>query len=218
MAIWSYLWAWSWITKWLYHLEGNANDDSGNSANGTATNVTWQWWNIWSGSWLFVRSSWSKVVTPFSDPWSASTFVIKIKTTTTASWFDEYSAITKRNWSFTFQMAMVSPSNTTKISMYDWGVTATRIYSWVINDWKRHTVAMTMTNNTTASIYTDWFKTWTSSSFSFVTQSFSNWNLIWDFNTWWRAFDWSMDEFIVENVAWNDAQHRKYHTYSKWWF
>ena len=218
MALWQYLGAWSWVSKWIYHLDWNANDSSGNSANGTATNITWQWWTIWTWSALFVRTSASKIVTPFADPWSASTFIWKIKTTTSASSTNEYTFITKRNWTFTFQFTMKWWLSSNKIHLNDWGVTWTTIATSAINDWKWHTVAMVMSNSTTATVYTDGNQTWTSSSFSFVTQSFSNWNLLWDFNTWWRAFDWSMDEFIVENRAWTASEIRKYHTYSRWFF
>lgn len=44
---WEYLWAWSSVTQGLYHLNGNANDNSGNARNGTASNITWVNGKIW---------------------------------------------------------------------------------------------------------------------------------------------------------------------------
>ena len=48
MALWEYLGAGSGTTKWLYKLNGNANDSSWNWNNGTSTNVSWVAGRLWS--------------------------------------------------------------------------------------------------------------------------------------------------------------------------
>lgn len=66
-------------TKGLYRLNGNANDDSGNSNNGTATNVTWIDGKIGSGAGSFNGSS-SYISSAYSNVSSEITTLFWFKT------------------------------------------------------------------------------------------------------------------------------------------
>lgn len=73
MALGEYISAGSDITKLLYHLNGNANDSSGNAYNGTATNVTFNNdYGVFSQGAYFNGSS--SVITNGSVILSTSTF------------------------------------------------------------------------------------------------------------------------------------------------
>jgi hypothetical protein len=147
------------------------------------------------------------------------TFSCFFKTTTTANWVNEWILYCKRNGTFTFQITMRWLLSTNKIYVTDWGVTWTNLWSTnAINDWIWHQLWFIMRNNTTAELYIDWTLNSSSSAFSFITQSFTNWNLLWDFNTWWRAWDGSIDEVIIENRAWSANEMKKYYTYAKWFY
>ena len=62
MSLGEFLGSWSAVTKWLYKLDNNANDSSGNWANWTATNVAYVSGKIWSNCWQFNNTS-SKITT-----------------------------------------------------------------------------------------------------------------------------------------------------------
>lgn len=194
-----------------YTMEWNSNDAIW-SNNWTDTVIVYNsiYWKIsqWA---LFVRASWSKVNLPTfnlntaSNPWSAQAW---IKTTTTWSWVLQYSVISRRTWTNTFQLAMVSNiwSWTTNLQLNDWWVTATYIESWVINDWNWHHIIVTSSSNTSAKIYVDWTLKASSTAFSFITQSIANWNNIWNFDAWWRAWDGYIDEVFYFWYELSDAQ------------
>lgn len=182
-----------------YKLDWNSNEEV-SARNWTDTSITYSSsdWKIVQGA-LFTRASASKINIPAfdaniaSNPWSVAAW---FKTSITAAWLDEYSIISRRTWTNTFQLCIAWPTTgiANKLRVYDWWVTSTKIYSWVINDWNWHHVVVTSSSNTSAKIYTDWVLSDSSTSFSFVTQSIANWNNIWNFDTWWRCWDWDIDE------------------------
>jgi len=183
----------------FYKLDWNSNDAVW-SNNWTDTSITYSAgdWKIVQGA-LFTRASNSKINIPAfnpntaSNPWSAQAW---IKTSITWSWILQYSLISRRTWTNTFQLAMVSNiwSWTTNLQLNDWWVTSTYIETWVINDWNWHHIVVTSSSNTSAKIYKDWTLANSSTAFSFITQSIANGNNIWNFDANWRWWDWDIDE------------------------
>lgn len=181
-----------------YSMGWNSNDSLWVN-NGTDTVIVYNaiYWKVWQWA-LFVRASWSKINLPAfnlntaSNPWSVSVW---INTTTTWAWWSEYSVISRRTWTNTFQLAIGWSISATKISLNDWGASATHIESTnAINDWTWHHIVVTASSNTSAKLYVDWTLNTSSTAFSFVTQSIAFGNNIWNFDTWWRAWDWNIDE------------------------
>ena len=214
--LWEYLGAGSSTTKLLLHLNWNANDSSGNWNNWTPTNVSWIGGKIWSGSAGFNRASWSYIALPNFNlnssnwwPWTFSCWV-KSWTIWQANFWN--TIINKRNWWNTFTLVADNGSN--KITLSDWGATSTTIVSnKIVTDDIRHCIIATSTGATNGSLYVDWVLQWTSNSFNFVTQNFSN--MIWNFDWWWRGWNWNIDEPICEARAWSAEEVRKYYTFSK---
>ena len=73
MTLGEYNWAGAATTLWLYHLNWNSNDSSGNGNNWTDTNISyvdWKFWQCGSFNW-----SSSKIVISTITPWTAFTLV-----------------------------------------------------------------------------------------------------------------------------------------------
>lgn len=186
-----------------YKLDNNSNDAVW-SNNGTDTAITY--WtsygkiNEWA---LFVRASASKIRLPSfnlntaSNPWSVQA---RIKTTTTFTWTDEWTVISRRTGTNTFQIRWKGSTSWTTVSLFDWWVTSTQLQSATINDWNWHHIVVTSSSNTSAKMYTDGSLTGSSTAFSFVTQTITNGNNIGNFDTWWRCWDWSIDEVFYRGV------------------
>lgn len=218
-SLWEYLGAWSSTTKLLLHLDWNANDSSWNWNNWTPTNITWVGGKLGSWSTSFNRSSWSNILLPNfnlnSSDWWPWTFSCWFKT---PSWWQAsfWNIIfNKRTGNNTF--CLLLPNGSVNLSVNDWSATATTINGLnnvVDNKW--HSVVVTSTSYTNASLYVDWVLQGTSNSFNFVTQSF--YNMIWNFDWWWRGWLWEIDEVICEARAWSANEVRKYYTFSQWKF
>lgn len=218
MALWEYLWSWSGITKWLYHLNWDANDSSGNGNHGTATNITWVWWKLWSGAASFNGSS--KITTVSSNLlnfWTSNfTIVCWVNSSSTGafSWAisnSEASSWHRRIWVRYFSNNKVTFSVRTSTWDFDldtwvsvnWSrnnVIVTRV-SWVFNIYINWALVLTNNSHTTKNIWKDW--TWLVFWFSPADNSY---------------YAWLIDEVIIENRAWTPEQIKKYYTYSKWRF
>lgn len=72
---------WEWLLNW------NSSDSSGYGNNGTATNVTYTWTDIWYQSQcaVFNWSSSRVVIRPYNSPWDIFTISLFLKTTLTNS-------------------------------------------------------------------------------------------------------------------------------------
>lgn len=236
MALWEYLWSWSGITKWLYHLNWNANDDSWNGNNGTATNITWVWWKLGSGAASFNGSN-SQITLPNSVIISGNnprTILAWVK----YSFRDTGSAIFSSifwwwvnvNWQDFHFLIVDDYWNDNELRLYVRRMMndqrSISIKS-LINDGKRHLVWVTY----------DWTSTWGSTDYNAWIRFYVDWNQIKrDVSTWWNTnvtfntqqanatiwwpwawinyFKWLIDEVIVENRAWTAAEIKKYYTAS----
>lgn len=81
--------------------------------------------------------------------------------------------------------------------------------SWTYNDGNRHSVILTKSWNT-YNLYIDWTNIWsTTNSFSLHWWSNTQW-LIWKNNNGNVWLYWDLDEFIIEDIAWNSSKISKY--------
>ena len=214
MALWEYLGSWSGVTKWLYHLNWDANDSSGNWNNWTPTNITWVWWKLGSGAASFNgTSSYITVPSTLSSLTTSWTYSFFLTATSNAS------AIYSR-W--------VSSSSQRNIHIYItfWGkisVDVPYIKAWIvtsnttINDWTIRHIVITKSSNIW-SIYINWILD-NSVTDNITQESNTSASYIWkDATTSSQYLNWKIDEFIIENRAWTATEAQKYYTYSSWKF
>jgi len=226
MALWEYLWAWSSVTKWLYHLNGNANDSSGNWNNATSSSIVYVDWKIWS------KCAWSTSKTYITLP---STFMWTIWT-----------------WDFaiSFWLNPVNPW-TWQYPMLFWSFKDSSPYVWptIFYDplniqrlWDCCIFRVTRSNEQCVSWASSLYWEWVNVVFtriSWVCYVYYNWELKLQFNdttyipTWESAYIFSrnghyqqfcntwakFDECIVETGVWWTAEKvKKQYTYAKWRF
>lgn len=205
-TLWEYLWAGSAVTKWLYHLNWNSNDASGNGNNGTATNVTWvdgRFWKCASLSW------WTSGLISMSSAWMSLT------TFNHSAWF--YTGSTSIQ-AITWWSSNWCPN----INLVSWKITLARqnqleLISSTI-DYPLNSRVFVSVNYTQSwwswdiELYVDWQLNNTNT----ITNTFSTyWNFqIWRYATFW-TFNWQIDEVIIENRAWTPEEVQKYYTYAK---
>lgn len=214
MALWEYTWAGSGVTKLLYHMNWNANDDSGNAANGTATSVTWTDGILWSWSWSFNWTS-SFISTTFSIPtsytisayynsslsqdwvviWKDAVWWRSLLIDITSTW-RYYIALWNASWtSYTiYPTTAYASANTWANFVLTWGSWNAKLYhNWLLID----TATVSWNAQNTANVLNIWRRAYA-------------WSNI--------RFPWKIDEVIIENVVRTDAQIQRYYTYSKWRF
>lgn len=223
MSLWEYLGAWSWTTKWLYHLNWDATDSSGNWNNWTLVWTTYWIWKLWSGSASF---DWDDYIT-LNSFWITSPITISawIKTATKGKMiFADYTQASnlvawyQLNMNASWYIQFVSWKNTWVVLGTDYAVcswttdiaTNTRVNVMWVWDW------------TNLKTYTNWLQ---SSSCAWANAPVYNASIrcrIWcneyvpniriDF------FNWQIDEVIIENRAWTAEEIRRYYTYASWRF
>jgi len=213
MALWNYLWAWSWITKWLYHLDWNANDSSGNGVNGTATNIIWTWWIIWSWS---ASLTWTNSHIIINDAlWlttsSSNTLSFIIKSTS-ASWTQYITDWCTTSWG---NRRIVLYSVSWILYIYSSWVSGSSTGLNIVNKILRISLVHTPS---TDYVYVN----------SALLTSIAWWSIWIPYNQLWlwtpvdstlvAQFIWIIDEAIVENRAWSATEIKKYYTYSKWFY
>lgn len=215
MALWAYLWAWSGITKWLYHLDWNGNDSSGNSANGTATNITWQWGKV--GSWS-ANYNWN---TSYINCWNN----IPNNTNYTAIYFVKWLA-TPINWNLSFLSGkwagalwwyhgLTNNSWILQLSVVHNSTDIRCIFTPVIWVWYKIGIIWNWTNVFFA---INWQIVSTSTLTTVPTTNIINMN-IWALTQFSNfTLNWNLDEVIFENRAWSASEIRKNYTYSKWFY
>lgn len=218
MSLWEYIGAWSTVTKWLYHLNWNANDSSGNGNNWVSTNVTWVWGRLgsWAASfnWSSSRISWTWL-NP-SSYWTTSFTVSLWAKINSWSWVNNKELfIIKETWSW-WNIQFYFNSSWSNINAQPWNWQTNNIYTvtktfstWI---WYYLTYVRTAT---TDEIFVDWVSIWKNTHSSF-----------WFSNTWtayvlWDTWDgnaytnWVLDEVVIENRAWTAEEIRRYYTYSQ---
>jgi len=234
MALWQYLWAGSWITKWLYHLDGDAIDASGNGNNWTANNVTWVWGEIWSGAGSFNGTTSKIEITDHSSlkpTWNITISGI-IQVSPSASRreiFQSYS----QSWTVAWFQVMITQSswewwNENKIRFVVWSNTWFSINTqyqqafslWIIADWIEHRFKC-IYNWSTIQVFVDG-KWWNTANYSaWIWYKSTNYIRIWCSNrdaTSDEFFSWIIDEVFLENRNWLQSEIIKDYTFSKWRF
>lgn len=210
MALWEYTWLGSGTTKWLYHLNGNSNDSSGNANNWTATNITWVSWIKGSGAASFNGSSSVIATSSAITTWTSATFSFWLYKTNDndQSFFNE--------WDYNAASLCFFSNSDHKINYRFWSTNG--IATWadpvVNNSWNNIICTHTWTSGI---IYINWKVAWSGT----VNAKNSSWTYfmlwkLWQLSLYW--LNWYMDEVIIENRAWTQKEVQKYYTYSKWYF
>lgn len=220
MALWEYLWAGSAITKWLYHLNWNANDSSWNGNNWTAANVTWVDWKV--GSWA---ASFNGSNSTINKTWLSLSF----SEITISCWLKK-----KRNL-----------NNERFVCLFFWGVHEISIMSynttewnlwivWYFNGWSFLGMVNTWISNnnrmyvtlTAGSGFNRLYINWVQQTLTYdkgtpssglLSNTFSQWGIGSNSNNAQFA-QAEIDEVIIENRAWTATEIQKYYTYSSWKF
>lgn len=217
LTLWEYLWAWSWITKLLLHLNGDANDSSGNSNNGTGTNITYGDWPLWKCA-VFNWSWYITTPNTITVSWHI-TFNILIKSTD-LSWVKEVvSSGTNNGNDFRYFTATDSVGDWLWIQGYFvyWTYPYHSYLEWW--DWKLMTIVFNVSITNKISFYINWelkrVDTWFNQS--------GNFNISWLYigsNPTYtnQKFIWNMDECSIDLASRDASQVKKYYTMIKWRF
>ena len=221
MALWEYIGAWSGMTKLLLHLNWNANDSSWNGNNWTATNVSWVGGRLWSGS-----ASWNgtnakiQLPNPIINTWTVVSFCLWVNNWAASqaadttiitnqldsSWLKGFVIWQRPNawnswnlfyWDWLWNFQWIN-TNLFALDVWVW----THIW-WVIN-WNNIKIYKNWSLLSNAT-YANNINLTTTSNMSLLSWVWSN-----------RYFNGQIDEVIVENIAWTDAQMKKQYTSQLW--
>jgi len=224
MSLGEYLWAGTSISKWIYHLNWNSNDSSGNGYNWTDTNITYA--NGINGTQLATFNGTTSKIAVWNDRWGftgdftvAFKFIPNNLTTyqTLLSNFNINPSVTYWYWwiarlSNTWKIELVI-ANDSSVLLSD---------TTTLSTWVKYNVVIKRVNWAWSYIYINWVLTASNTS------TFNQWysgvahsTIWWLEYLWWsyiteQFFNWSIDEVICENVAWTDTQIQRYNTFSKW--
>lgn len=210
-----YVGAGSGVTKLLYRFEGNANDASGNSNNGTATSVTYGLaYGRFSQGANFNGTDGTKIVTG----------AVTVATSGTVSvWFKRQGTLTTDRYLFRADdtgnpFYMLINDNVILAKIDDNTIlNALSIFPNDVTTW--HNIIMTWDN--TASPKEVFYLDGISKATADITISFSNnYTNMYIGSSTSSTSAWSgyMDEFILENVAWNASKVKKYYSWCKGFF
>jgi hypothetical protein len=222
MTFGEYLGAGSAVTQWLYHLNGNANDDSWAGNNWTATNISWVdglFWQCGSFNGSNSRITW---ITNWSYGWASWQRTLSVWINISALPANNvtryvYTA-TDSSTSSDFQLILFNDAWTHKLIYWRWRfnvVFANMVtYTTPLNRFVNMVVVQDVNDNY---IYIDWV---------LLASATMTWNWTWATNTWviWanttnnNVFNWLIDEVIIENRVWTAVETQKYYTYAKWRF
>ena len=199
-----YLGAGSGTTKLLLHLNGNSTDVSGNSNNGTDSNVTYSLANGKFNQGTSFNGTSSKI------------------TLGTSSTLNVYNSFTISIWFKTLDSSLYqiffSKSVELICGIYEQKIFTQLVDNYteagnIINDSKWHLFTSTY-NGTTCKVYLDGVLG-QSKNMSSSSQTASAY--IGFFPIPQLSFKGSIDEVIIENRAWTASEVRKYFTYSRGW-
>lgn len=218
MSLGEYLWAGSWTTKWLYHLNWDSADSSGNWNNGTDTAISYVAGKFGNCASFNGSSSFINYTTPITTATNNLTISLWV-----------YISWTSLNWTF------IHIWNNTGVpdnwyTLWVWNTTTWNVWNnliWLCNwvawmnfnipiwTWREH-VLMTRNSGTWY-----WYVNWKVSATTFTTtpNTPTNNTMIWrDIDITPSFFNWLIDEVIIENVARTAEQVKKYYTYTQWRF
>lgn len=216
---WEYLWAGSWVTKWLYHLNWDAVDESWNGNSWIPSNISWVDGKFWQcGS--FNGSS-SKIVIPASTVNVSDYLTLNMWLTLwtlSNSWIKwllggqgnyagnahcQYYGTWTSDQSVMFNVAWCSPDADSKPL---WTISA--------NEWFMLTAVVDITNKKITYYrngVTIWDQTFTTLPAINVSTEL-NIGRVYNTN---RVHNWLIDEVIIENRAWTALEIQKHYTYTK---
>lgn len=220
MSLWEYLWAGSAITRWLYRLNGNANDSSWNGNNGTASNVSWVDWLFWQ-CWSFDWTSSDIVVNSnlWITTWSITMSLwvkmnVEITSGSSLQFFCVHTQTTQRVW---YYIAYRFANNNRFIDV-------NRVRLWVLDQMVSLNIALWTVNYYNIILRYDWTNIAWFLNWNIFGQTAASWT--WSSAPWnnlhiWRRYNWGLyanaciDEVIVENRARTAVEVQKYYTYAK---
>lgn len=205
-------------TKLLLHLNGNSNDSSGNSNNGSDTNITYSQVNSKFGKCAGFNGN-GIITTPSSVYMSATQFLLSIWVKTISSGTGSGMLISSSNNDgsiISYRLRYNKNTQTVQFIRNDnSGNIVTNITSSItINDGKWHNIIATLNTSIGSKIYIDGTER---ASDSITTQ-----NNITSLSTAIGGaqyggdyFTGEIDEVIIENVAWSQEKIKKYYTMTK---
>lgn len=220
MSYGEYLGAGSTITKGLWHLNGNSNDSSGNGKNGTDTNITYSLANGKFGQGAGFNGSSSKIVVASSDVGITNSFTIvscfksgisDIVNTTVFelrqnSGANNYIGIQGFTGS-TFRVLLYNSSGTVFKDYRTSTSIAQGVFYCVIVTWDGTNLIVYLNGNKetlTKTIDTSSSQTNTNRNIYIGVEAGTG--------NYWNG---SLDEIILENVAWSEPQIYKHTTYTR---
>lgn len=192
-----------------YKLNWNANDESWNGNNGTASNITWDSWG--DGGCASFNGSNSYISIPSLTTPSNTTINLRTKTTMSAEWeFIQLSTSTQ-----SLELRIISWK--ARLELWNNPYSPYQLTgSKTINDWVRHNICV-VKNWTSYTVYVDWVQDTTgTSSFSI---SYTN-NRVWlHTNGSSIPFNWLIDNMIIESSVWDSDYITNYYnsTKSNYW-
>jgi len=219
MSLGEYLGAGSGITKGLYHLNGNSNDSSGNGNNGSDTNITYSLANGKFGQGAGFNGSSSKVtITNTILPSTATNYTISAWINT-ANNTTEKTIISDRyggSYAYKYRFYVEKTTKVLKHLIYNSGLTQLASSVAIPATTWTH-VAVTVTVGGTCYLYINGKQ---DGSASYVVGSYppaANQSTIGVITgpVTETYFNGSIDEVIIENVAWSAEKVKKYYTFAK---
>lgn len=227
-----YLWAGSTTTMGLYHLNGNANDSSGNGNNGTATNITWVEGKFWqcasfNGSSSNFRNN-NITLSTWTSPYTMS---CRIKLNAEIS-------------SWAWGLLNLNPDATKEDTIYsmmyqyNWGTRRlhySHYYNWPETYYElyynktlwtaeRYNIVCVYSGSNMKA-YLNWVEImnwgWGGTYGFDVSPTYQKWFTVggdYYLSAFHHAANATFDEVILENTARTAQQIQKYYTYTKWRF
>jgi len=222
MSLWEYLGAWSSVTKWLWHLNWNSNDSSGNGNNWTDTSISYVDGKLWQCA--SFNGTTSKI-----DVWNIPLNVSDITIAFIIDWSTTWNrAVLFKDW---YPSAWSRCIDLTCInSWWQWlyvsffttdSLCSCAYPTTLLPSWKVFCV-ITRDSSGIVEFYYNWVKqpkTQTSTNSWTLQNSSANVTL------WYNSasigypnLNTTLDEVIIEGRVWTEAEAKKYYTYAKWQF
>jgi hypothetical protein len=206
-----YLGAGSATTKLLLHLNGNSTDSSGNGNNGTDTNITYSQANGRFGMGAGFNGS-SSYINVSTNLYALTDFTISawIKTTDTGNKeiYEQKNTADNADLDFSINLGKLNLSN------YNGSTSPTVTSNASINDGNWHHVVGTRSGST-IKVYIDGRYDNQNTSGNTVTVGINTGQVGRHPSGGTTYLNGSIDEVIVENIAWTPQQVAKYYSYAK---
>lgn len=187
-----------------YKLNWNANDDSWNWKNGTASNVTWDNW--WDGGCASFNGSNSYISIPSLSTPENTTMNCWIKTTMSVAW-EIIQLCTS-----TVSLEMYAYWTTQLVLWNNWQTAYVVTGTKTVNDWNWHNVCLTR-SWASYIIYVDWELdvAWMSG----LSMSYTNNRIGLHTNGSTNPYSWYIDNMILESRTWTEDDVLNYYKWTK---